>query len=158
VTRIPFCDAPWSQIIPNLFMGGHDHVDNGGALRDVVVDDEFDLVLSLYSRYGCGPAVGVQRRYARIPDGVLNDDDLAAVRRFADLGAEAVRNNLRVLTRCQAGYNRSGLLAAFILLRLGHDADGAVELVRTRRSPFALSNAHFVELIGDEAKRLAVVA
>lgn len=158
MTPIPYCDAKWSQIIPNLFMGGHDYLAPDGAVSDVVVGDEFDLVLSLYSRYGYGPAVGVTRRYGRIPDGILNADDLDIVTRFADLGADAVRSGKRVLSRCQAGYNRSGLLAAFILLRLGHGPDEAVGLIRTRRSPFALCNESFVVLIGDEARRLAVAA
>lgn len=52
------------------------------------------------------------------------------------------------------GYNRSGLLAAFILLRLGVKADDAIDLIRQRRSPFALCNAHFVDLIGVEAENL----
>ncbi|GAA2346589.1 hypothetical protein [Dactylosporangium salmoneum] len=152
---VPYCDQEWSEIRPGLFMGGHDVMGPDGAIRDVVVGDEFDLVLSLYERYGCGPAVGVQRRYGRIPDGILNDDDMAIVLRFADLGAEAVRNGLRVLSRCQAGYNRSGLLAAFILLRLGMGAGEAIDLIRERRSPFALCNLHFVELIHAEGARLA---
>jgi hypothetical protein len=152
---VPYCDREWSEIRPGLSMGGHDFMAADGSIRDVVVGDEFDLVLSLYERYGCGPAVGVQRRYGRVPDGILNADDLAIVTRFANLGAEAVRGGQRVLARCQAGYNRSGLLAAFILLRLGMGADEAVALIRERRSPFALCNEHFVELIAAEGARLA---
>lgn len=155
---VPYCDREWSEIRPGLFMGGHDYMSPDGSIGTVVVGDEFDLVLSFYERWGCGPAVGVERRYARIPDGILNAEDVAAVGRFADLGAEAVGNGRTVLARCQAGYNRSGLLAAFILLRLGMDADDAIELIRTRRSPFALCNASFVELVHAEAERLAAVA
>jgi len=155
MSGIPFCDREWSEIMPGLFMGGHDYMGPDGAVANVVVGDEFDLVLSFYERYGCGPAVGVQRRYARIPDGILDADDLATVRRFADLGAEANGNGQVVLCRCQAGYNRSGLLAAFILLRQGLSAESAIERIRDRRSPFALCNEHFVELIHAEAKRLA---
>ncbi len=158
VMGVPYCDRQWCEIIPGLFMGGHDYMAPDGSICDVIVGDEFGLVLSLYQRYGCGPPVGVERRYGRIPDGVLNADDLDIVLRFADLGAEAVRTGRRVLSRCQAGYNRSGLLAAFILLRLGRGADEAVELIRTRRSPFALCNESFVALIHDEAKRLAVAS
>ncbi|MER7278357.1 dual specificity protein phosphatase family protein [Dactylosporangium sp. NPDC000244] len=152
---VPYCDRPWSEIRPGLFMGGHDYFSTEGRVENVVVADEFDLVLSLYERYGCGPAVGVQRRYARVPDGILNADDMAAVLRFADLGAEAIRDGRRVLSRCQAGYNRSGLLTAFILLRLGMGAGEAITLIRERRSPYALCNQHFVELIHEEAERLA---
>jgi hypothetical protein len=152
---VPFCDRQWSEIRPGLFIGGHDYFSPEGRVENVVVEDEFDLVLSLYERYGCGPSIGVERRYARVPDGILNANDLATVRRFADIGAEAISNRRTVLCRCQAGYNRSGLLAAFILLRHGVTAANAVEVIRERRSPFALCNEHFVELIHAEAARLA---
>jgi protein-tyrosine phosphatase len=154
VTGIPYCDRQWSEIRPGLFMGGHDYFSPEGRVADVVVEDEFDLVLSFYERYGCGPAIGIARRYARIPDGILNIGDLTSVTEFADLGAEAIRREHRVLARCQAGYNRSGLLAAFILLRLGMTADDAINLIRAKRSPFALCNEHFVDLIHAEAALL----
>lgn len=152
---VPYCDREWSEILPGLFMGGHDYKAPDGSIQDVIVGEEFDLVLSLYERWGCGPDVGVERRYARIPDGILNEDDLATVRRFADLGADAIGDRRKVLARCQAGYNRSGLLAAFILLRLGLKPDAAIERIRDNRSPFALCNEHFVELIAAEGARLA---
>lgn len=152
---VPYCDQEWSEIAPGLFMGGHDFMRPDGSIGTVIVGGEFDLVLSLYERYGCGPDIGVERRYARVPDGILNADDLATVRRFADLGAEAIHNRRSVLARCQAGYNRSGLLAAFILLRHGLDPDAAIRRIREQRSPYALCNEHFVELIHAEGARLA---
>lgn len=151
---VPYCDQPWSEIMPGLFMGGHDYLAADGSIQNVIVGGEFDLVLSFYERYGCGPNAGVQRRYARIPDGILQVDELATVRRFADLAVEALGNRLAVLCRCRAGYNRSGLLAAFVLLRHGLTAEQAIDRIRTQRSPHALCNESFVTLIADEALRL----
>jgi protein-tyrosine phosphatase len=132
-------------------MGGHTYADPDGALHDAVVDREFDLVLSFYSRHGHGPAAGVPSRYAHIPDGILTDLDLDTVRDFAQLGVTAIRSGQTVLARCQAGLNRSGLLTAFILLDLGHTADDAIALIRERRSPYALCNPTFVDHIHAEA-------
>lgn len=74
--RVPYCDRGWSEILPGLFMGGHD-------------------------------------------------------------------------------YNRSGLLVAFILLRFGLTPEAAIERIRDQRSPYALRNEHFVELIHKESADVA---
>ncbi len=147
---VPFHVDPWTHLTDHLAMGGHDHIGPTGSIDDVVVTTEFDLVLSLYQRYGSGPAAGVPRRYLSIPDGILTPEHLDGVRALAKLGAERIHAGARVLARCQAGYNRSGLLAAFVLLRLGYTADEAITLIRQRRGPYALCNEHFVDLIHAE--------
>jgi hypothetical protein len=149
---VPFCTERWSEIIPNLFVGGHDYDHGGGWIRDVVVHSEFDVVISLYERQGCGPAPDVDHYYLRIPDGGLTHVDLGKVRELAEVGAGALREGKRTLVRCQAGLNRSALLAAFILLRRGVPADDAIELIRRRRGSWALHNQAFLEYIAEEAE------
>jgi protein-tyrosine phosphatase len=51
----------------------------------------------------------------------------------------------KVLIRCQAGLNRSGLVTALVLARDGMPIDEAMELLRQRRSPAALYNPDFVD-------------
>lgn len=147
---IPWHTDPWSDLTALLSMGGHIHRGPDGTISYAVVDRQFDIVLSLYQRYGHGPATGVPRRYLDIPDGNLTPAHLDGVRDLAELGAARIHAGSRVLARCQAGYNRSGLLAAFILLRLGYTAIEAIGLIRTRRGPYALCNEHFVDLIHAE--------
>jgi protein-tyrosine phosphatase len=53
----------------------------------------------------------------------------------------------KVAARCQAGWNRSGLIIALVLLKEGYSADEAISLIRERRSPNALCNPHFVAYI-----------
>jgi protein-tyrosine phosphatase len=65
---------------------------------------------------------------------------------------DALKENKKVLVRCQAGYNRSGLVVALVLLRLGYTADDAIALIREKRSEHALCNELFVEYIQDAAK------
>ncbi|GAA4439706.1 protein-tyrosine phosphatase family protein [Phytohabitans houttuyneae] len=140
----PYADAPWNEIVPGLWQGGHDWRDADGRVRTAVVADEFDLVISLYHRDGCGPADSVEHRHLRIPDGVLLDSDAVAAGQLADLAAATVMTGARVLVRCQAGYNRSGPVTALTLVRLGHDVEAAIDLVRARRSRWALFNEHFL--------------
>ncbi|WP_051779493.1 protein-tyrosine phosphatase family protein [Streptomyces sp. NRRL S-241] len=61
--------------------------------------------------------------------------------------ARAVQDGRTVLVRCNAGYNRSGLVIAQTLIELGHDSTTAIDLVRQRRSPSALNNRLFEEYL-----------
>lgn len=148
---VPYADAPWNEIVPGLWQGGHDWRDTDGVLRDVVVADEFDLVVSLYKRHGCGPTGdGVEELRLIIPDGMLLAADAATAERIAEKAARAVKDGKRVLVRCQAGYNRSGLITALTLIHLGHDAEAAIDLIRAKRSRWALFNGHFLRYVREE--------
>ncbi|WP_158566523.1 DUF4326 domain-containing protein [Micromonospora craterilacus] len=145
---IPYAPDAWNEIIPGLFMGGHDRLATPGEhppAVDVVVGDEFDVVISLYRRWGSGPAAGVEHHYLNIPDGALLPADARRCAELAGIAAAAVRAGRRALIRCQAGYNRSGLVTALTLIRLGRTAGEAIDLIQARRSPYALFNGHFVE-------------
>lgn len=61
--------------------------------------------------------------------------------------AKTLRRNLRVLTTCAMGFNRSGLVNALALVELGMRPSDAIAAVRLARGPHALSNAWFVELV-----------
>jgi hypothetical protein len=154
VKAIPYADRPYDEIVPGLWMGGHDY---SPAAWPVVVGDEFVHVFSLYRRLGHGPAVGVPHDFLRLWDGKADTGDLHRVREFADRIHDrymASPRSSRILVRCQAGYNRSGLAVAFVLLRLGMDSVTAVDLIREKRGPHALCNAWFVSYIDDEWRRI----
>jgi protein-tyrosine phosphatase len=139
--------SPWDEVVPGLWMGGHVWTDPAGELRAAVVDDEFDLVVSLYTRSGHGPAPHVDHLVAEMPDGPLSPEQLRAVQRLALAVREALRSDRTVLVRCHSGYNRSGLVVAQTLLLAGLTPSAAVDLVRRRRSPWALNNATFVDYL-----------
>lgn len=139
--------APWNEIRPDLWMGGHDWTDESGDVRFAVVTDEFDLVISLYTRAGSGPDPGVEHRVAEIPDGPLSADEIDQVRRLAVVAADAVRDGRPTLVRCHSGYNRSGLVVAQALIELGMDSAAAIALIRRQRSPRALNNQVFVDYL-----------
>ncbi len=142
----PEPEEPWSEIMTGLWMGGHRWVDPGG-LRPTVVADEFDLVVSLFARPGHGPAEGVEHLVLAIPDDPLAAHQIARVGELARTVADAVRQGRTTLVRCQYGYNRSGLVVGQALIELGHDAPAAIELIRRRRSPWALHNRTFEDYL-----------
>lgn len=62
--------------------------------------------------------------------------------------AHRVRAGLGVLSSCHAGWNRSGLVSALTVMKLGGFAPNeAIGLVRQARGPDALGNSLFVKMI-----------
>ena len=141
-TSIPLCVDAWNEVVPGLFQGGHDV--RSQSRTACVVGDEFDLVVSMTTREGYGPAEGVEHHVARMADAGVDAGIAARVDELAGVVAGAVRAGRRVLVRCSGGLNRSGLVVASALVRLGHGPDEAIALVRQSRGPWALTNAAFV--------------
>lgn len=135
---------PWHEIRPYLWMGGHDWIDPAGELRPAIVTDEFDLVISLFTRHGHGPDPGVEHVVFEIPDAELVPDQLDGARRVGAIAADAVQQRRTTLVRCHSGYNRSGLVVAQALIDLGMRTQDAITLIRARRSPLVLNNELFV--------------
>ncbi|MGW6011589.1 protein-tyrosine phosphatase family protein [Streptomyces sp. NPDC055210] len=144
---VPVPDSPWSEVVPGLWMGGHQYAGRSGEPEFAVVHDEFDLVLTLLRLPGHGPDPGVEHHVWAIPDGPLDGTQLAGVMRLARTATEALEEGRRVLVRCFHGYNRSGLVVAHALVLTGRTSDEAIRLIRSRRSPWALHNELFVEYL-----------
>jgi protein-tyrosine phosphatase len=131
----PF-DVPYiSKIASNLWQGG---CQNG-----LVLPDYIDVVFSLYpwEKYTIDRAdVGriEVEMYDSVDQGFEQVDDLAkAINLYRSAG-------LNVLVHCQAGLNRSSLVAARVLmLGDGATADEAIVHIRKRRSPACLCNRAF---------------
>jgi hypothetical protein len=144
-TRMPLCDDPWNEVVPGLFMGGHDV--RAQSPTACIVADEFDLVVSLTSRPGYGPADGVEHVVARLADAVLDPPNITRVHELGSLISSAVQDGRRVLVRCSGGLNRSGVVVAEALVQLGHSPAESLVLVRAARGPWALTNPGFVAYI-----------
>ncbi len=141
---VPAPGRPWDEIVPGLWMGGHEFRGRTGQRESAVVRDEFDLVQTLLRLPGYGPDPGVEHHVWPIPDGPLDGTQLAGVIRLAQAAGDALDAGRTVLVRCYSGYNRSALVVAHTLARRGHSADEAIRLIRSRRSPWALHNELFV--------------
>jgi protein-tyrosine phosphatase len=125
-------------------MGGHDWIDPAGELRPAIVTDEFELVISLFTRDGHGPDPGVEHVVFEIPDAELVPVQLDGAHRLGAIAADAVQQRRTTLVRCHSGYNRSALVVAQALIDLGMSTQDAITLIRARRSPLVLNNELFV--------------
>lgn len=132
---IPF-DVPFiSEITPNLWQGG---CQDGLVLPDFITD-----VVSLYKweAYTCH---GVPVETVTMYDAATTPDR-DEVERLATLVNDKRNAGGTVLVHCQAGLNRSGLIAAAALVLNGDVETGAeaIALLRETRSPAVLCNPAF---------------
>jgi hypothetical protein len=118
-----------------LYQGGFEHGINLG--------NDFDTVVSLYSwqRYPQNEGVDLYE-FKQVHDSSAGMDEEVLFK-----ASDAVLKGLKkgkVLVHCQAGLNRSGLTAAFTLMRMGWSAQDAIDHLRRQRSNMVLCNATFV--------------
>jgi protein-tyrosine phosphatase len=69
--------------------------------------------------------------------------DMDALHRAAAFAVSQVEAGRKVLIRCQAGLNRSGITAALALIMLGNTPEEAISLLREKRSKYVLINKEF---------------
>lgn len=141
----PFYVPLVSHITGNLW--------TGGCYHKVRLPDDFAYVVSLYQweRYDLGP--DTVRHEVEMYDA---DDDLGAGERLYDLAemVNAYRAKGKTLVHCQAGLNRSSLIAALALIIDGMPPAEAIGLLREKRSPAVLCNQTFERwLLDREADR-----
>lgn len=139
--------TPWSEIVPGIWVGGHDftYYGEGGLVAGVSAypGDLFNLVLSAYSRPGQEPSDGVEHIEVYFEDSHLTEASLALAEQAAQLVVASYSPDGRILIRCQAGLNRSSLIAGLALVSMGYEGADVVQLIRTRRSPWALCNTEY---------------
>lgn len=141
----------YSEILPNLFISGtldEDVVQRGKSTLSLAQPAPFDSVVCMY---GHANPIGYYVREQRfgIADAELDEESKPEIRQLADWLYQEWKQGKRVASKCQMGWNRSGLVLALVLLLDGYSADEAIELIREKRSPHALSNSSFVRFIKD---------
>ena len=144
----------YSEIAPNLFMGGtsDDDVIQVPAPRFQRRDDlPFDAIVTMYAWARPADWKVQEFRYG-VPDAAIADIDLSRLREAVRFGYKRWQAGDRVLVRCQAGLNRSGLVTALILMRSGLDAESAFRLIRKNRADIALFNEDYVEWLISESQ------
>lgn len=145
----------YSEIIENLFMGGTDDNDvihlpaNPYTSRD---DLPFDSIVTMYAWARPADWKVQEYRYG-VPDARISDMDLSRLRQTVNWGFKQWKKGDRVLVRCQAGLNRSGLVTALILMKLGLSPEEAIKTIRKNRADIALFNEHYVRWLMSEGER-----
>jgi hypothetical protein len=146
-----------SEIVPGLWQGGTEDdevvggrvpADHAGAL--VGRRPRFDVVVTLYADAQPAPW-GVEELRFGFPDADLTPDFARRAVALARHAHRRWRDGERVLVRCQAGVNRSGLVMALVLMLEGHDVHDAIALIRARRAPAVLSNFAYVRWLVQDA-------
>jgi hypothetical protein len=152
----PDYDLPLrSEILPNLWMGGTDYKDrteDGMAMPYITIDD-FD---SVYTFYGSANPVDwfvEEYRFAFL-DSEREPLDISKLKRAVLMAYEDWSSGKRVLIRCQAGLNRSGIVTALVLMRSGLTAQESIDLIRKARDPQCLYNKHFVKFLHEQGSDL----
>ena len=132
----------YSMIAPNLFQGGTDDLDvihlaqtNNRPRTDL----PFDVIVTMYAWARPADWHVQEFRYG-IYDSAIADIDLDRLKQAVQFGYNRWLSGDRVLVRCQAGLNRSGLVTALIMMSTGLDAETAIEQIRKNRADIALFN------------------
>jgi protein-tyrosine phosphatase len=135
----------YSMIAPNLFQGGTDDLDvihlaqtNNRPRTDL----PFDAIVTMYAWARPADWKVQEFRYG-VPDASITDIDLDRLRQAVDFGYDRWKQGDRVLVRCQAGLNRSGLVLALILIKDGLKPAEAIARIRDNRGEDALFNRDF---------------
>lgn len=159
----------WDEIVPGLFQGGTDDFDVMGAylhmdlselsprakwdigVSGLVTIKDFDTVATLYVRANSPGQKVKELRYA-FADGDMSDVDPENDLWFMVKEVHSDwKSGKRVLVRCQAGMNRSGLVTALILIRDGYTPEAAIKLIRAQRCEGAVTNTYFEDYILNQA-------
>lgn len=69
--------------------------------------------------------------------------NMEVIEKVAELVADNVAQDKKVLVHCDFGLNRSGLIAALALIRLGLSPQQAIERLRDQRNILVLTNRAF---------------
>ena len=138
-----------SEILDGLWMGGTDDDDTVASPKELVGFEheiDFDAVVTLYAWAQPMPW-GIEEMRWGFGDGhmsLVDEDRLGRIVRWA---YERWIAGDKVLIRCQAGMNRSGLVTAMVLMMGGYSAADAIKLLREKRSEVVLFNKHFVDYL-----------
>jgi len=140
----------WNEILPGLHLGGTDdsdvvYADALGSRFDhkaFITPEHFDTVVTMYA-YARPVDWFVKEFRFGIYDSDMKDFQTDELHDIVVAAHRDWKNGKRVLVRCQAGINRSGLVMALMLIREGYAADDAINLMRAKRGRAVLANKHF---------------
>ena len=138
------------EVVTGLWQGGTHDDDVIGhprfAHRPFITTANFDTVITMYQYANPAGWFVKEYRYC-IYDSDMSTVDLEELFATARLAHADWAKGKRVLIRCQAGWNRSGLITALVLMLDGIPAREAIDLIREKRSPYALCNDDFVDFL-----------
>jgi hypothetical protein len=150
----------WSEVAPGLFVGGTHDLDTVDVPRDSIrkmhafdimdsaeiTPDEFDCVVTMYA-WARPVDWGVEELRWGIMDSPTAGVDMESLRETVVWAHRRWKAGKRVLVRCQAGLNRSSLVAGLVLVRDGWSGAEAIDKIRRGRSDSCLFNTKFAGIV-----------
>lgn len=137
-----------SASIDDLTLISHieDNLYVGGCMDGIDLGDFFSHVFSMYKweAYTVGPHTKVHTVTMYDAHGAA---DPAEIEDLAQRVSDALDKGGNVLVHCQAGINRSNLVAAAALVKRGRTPEEAIGLLRNRRHRHVLANRSFEDHI-----------
>jgi hypothetical protein len=134
-------------------MGGtadDETVNHAMPLPELIEPYLFDAVVTLYS-WAQPMGWGVEEMRYGFADASADHFDTERLLRVSKWAFDRWNAGERVLIRCQAGLNRSGLVTALTMMHAGYEPADAIRQIRQQRSQMALFNHHFVAWLIDQA-------
>jgi hypothetical protein len=116
----------------------------GGCIGGCTLTEDFKYVVSLYPWEQYILAPGTERVEHKMYDSVDQALDAALDRAIE---AKAMVDKGQTLIHCQAGLNRSGLIAALVLILGGREPWDAIALLREKRGDIVLCNQRFQQFL-----------
>lgn len=151
--EVEWPNAEYHEIIPRLFIGGHlwheNGITRGGKHSTIFSDQSWDYVVSAYVTEDEASWPQCDQRLVLFADteSGLGDETWLKIGSVVDQIVSRWRQGQKVLIRCQAGYNRSGMIMSLVLMRLGMPADKAIYQLRWRRGRDVLTNRVFEKYV-----------
>ena len=145
----------YSEIAPNLFMGGtadEDVIHQAAPYNKARTDLPFDAIITMYAWANPADWKVQEFRYG-IYDSAISEIDLDRLKQTVEFGYNRWLSGDRLLVRCQAGLNRSGLITTLILMMKELHPTSAINLIRDKRTPFALFNKNYVSWLTENARQ-----
>ena len=147
---VEYPEQLWSEILPGLTLGGTDDRDVifegiqgwGQDHTPSITIENFDTVITMYAFARPVDWFVKEFRFG-IYDHDMQDFDTDELHDLVVAAHRDWKKGKRVLVRCQAGINRSGLVMALMLIRDGYTAEAAIDLMRHKRGEAVLANQHF---------------
>ena len=123
----------------------------GGCINGVSLQGYFKHIISLYpwERYNPGGELDSFTE-VRLYDGPVVPDEFQLFNLARHINF--CRQHGRTLVHCQAGLNRSGLLAGLALVLSGKTPTQAITLMRAKRTPAVLCNRKFENWLKQQRK------
>lgn len=137
----------WHEVVPGLWQGGTADDDTtdcpvSPSEGPRLTTTHFDTVVTAYAWARPADWLVSEIRFG-FYDSRISDIPMDRLRTVVAATHAAWKSGDRVLVRCQAGLNRSGLITALVLIREGYSPSDAINLIRQKRSPYALCNREF---------------